>query len=150
MRRTKHSPRPAEMAWVADGPQLGSPDKEVFSIGDLAREFGTTLRALRFYEQKGLLTPHHAGGTRRYGSRDRERLALVLKGKRLGFTLGEIAGMIEASEHAGPGTLDLSRQKCLDQIKLLERQKREIEAAIAELREIYSSFYLNAPKVTSE
>jgi len=152
MPQKKHSLEPADMDWVSDGPPLGSVSagKRLYTIGDLAEEFGTTLRALRFYEQKGLISPRHEGSTRLYSAEDRERVALVLKGKRLGFTLGEIAEMLEARAGGEGKTLDLSRQKCVDQIKLLERQKRDIEQAIAELRQIYSSFYVSSPKLASD
>lgn len=152
MRQKKHSSEPADMDWISDGPRLGSRPggKRSYTIGDLAEEFRTTLRTLRFYEQKGLISPRHEGSTRLYNAEDRERLALVLKGKRLGFTLGEIAEMLAARAGGESRTLDLSRQKCVDQIKLLERQKRDIEQAIAELRQIYSSFYVSAPKLASD
>ncbi|MBV8840465.1 MAG: MerR family transcriptional regulator, partial [Alphaproteobacteria bacterium] len=64
--------------------------KVEFTIGELSREFGVTLRALRFYENKGLITPQRDGLNRLYSQGDRTRLALILKGKKLGFTLGEI------------------------------------------------------------
>src|ERR671929_1496623 len=68
----------------------GDRGPDSFSIGDLAREFGVTLRALRFYEDKGLLTPRRIGQTRLYSRRDRARLKLVLMGKKVGFSLLEI------------------------------------------------------------
>lgn len=109
-----------------------------YLIGDLARDFGVTLRALRFYEDKGLLRPGRRGAVRLYSDRDRERLAIILKGKQLGFTLGEIAGMIDRNEAdfgaASNGlTLRLSVDQISEQIRHLETQKRDIEAAIAEL-----------------
>jgi len=109
-----------------------------YLIGDLARDFGVTLRALRFYEDKGLLRPGRRGAVRLYSDRDRERLAIILKGKQLGFTLGEIAGMIERNEgdfnSASNGlTLRLSVDQISEQIRHLEAQKRDIEAAITEL-----------------
>lgn len=112
------------------------------TIGDLAREFGVTLRALRFYEDKGLISPRREGLTRLYTSDDRSRLQLILKGKRLGFTLAEISDMVEAHGRKTSGenqSLKLSREKCLDQIAHLETQKVEIEAAIAELRRTYDT-----------
>jgi len=102
-----------------------------------------TLRTLRFYEKRGLLKPRRRGMARLYDAQDRERLALVLQGKRLGFTLAEIRALVSPSQAKADGqALDLSREKCVEQIKLLERKKREIETALAELRRIYSSFYL--------
>ena len=108
------------------------------TIGDVAREFGVTLRALRFYESKRLITPQRCGRARLYCRGDRERLRLILTGRRLGFTLAEISKLVGMS--GAPG-LNLTRQQCVEQINLLEREKRGIDAAIAELRLIYSSFY---------
>jgi DNA-binding transcriptional MerR regulator len=114
--------------------------QELMAIGEMARESGTTPRTLRFYEGKGLLSPQRRGAARLYGRIERERLALVLKAKGLGFTLGEIRQMLGA-EQAEFGALSISRRQCFDQIKLLEARKREIETALAELRRTYSSFY---------
>jgi len=112
--------------------------KVAFTIGELSREFGVTLRALRFYENKGLIAPHRDGLSRLYSQGDRTRLALILKGKKLGFTLGEIRQMIAAEEgQADHDALTLSREKCLEQIELLERQKAEIEEGLSELHRIY-------------
>jgi DNA-binding transcriptional MerR regulator len=114
-------------------------DKSAFTIGELSREFGVTLRALRFYENKGLISPQREGLNRLYSQGDRTRLALILKGKKLGFTLGEIRQMIAAEEgNADDKALSLSREKCLEQIEMLERQKSEIEEGLGELRKIYS------------
>jgi DNA-binding transcriptional MerR regulator len=119
-----------------------TPAGEILTIGAMAREFGTTPRALRFYEAKGLLSPQRQGAARLYGPAERERLTLVLKAKRLGFTLGEIRQMLaDPAEPAQARALCISRRQCFDQIRLLEQRKREIEAALAELRRTYSSFY---------
>jgi len=121
--------------------EASSSTKPVFAIGELARDFGVTLRALRFYENKGLLSPQRDGLNRLYSQRDRDRLALILKGKKLGFTLGEIQQMVAAEEGkaADSATLNLSREKCLEQIALLERQKAELEEGLAELFRIYAA-----------
>ena len=119
---------------------MDSTAKVEFTIGELARDFGVTLRALRFYENKGLLSPQREGLSRLYPQGDRTRLALILKGKKLGFTLGEIRQMIAAEEgDADANTLALSREKCLEQIELLERQKADLEEGLNELFRIYSS-----------
>jgi DNA-binding transcriptional MerR regulator len=113
--------------------------KVAFTIGELSREFGVTLRALRFYENKGLISPHRDGLSRLYSQGDRTRLALILKGKKLGFTLGEIRQMIAAEEgDADRNALSLSREKCLEQIEMLQRQKAEIEEGLSELHRIYA------------
>lgn len=115
-------------------------EKSTFTIGDLAREFGVTLRALRFYENKGLIAPQREGLTRVYTAADRNRLGLILRGKKLGFTLSEIRQMIAAEEGAADvHILALSREKCLEQIDMLEKQKRGLEEALAELRRVYQS-----------
>jgi DNA-binding transcriptional MerR regulator len=129
--------------WAAEysGNNEGSGTGKVeFTIGELSREFGVTLRALRFYENKGLISPQRDGLNRLYSQGDRTRLALILKGKKLGFTLGEIRQMIAAEENtADRDALTFSREKCQEQIQLLERQKAEIEEGLAELQRIYTS-----------
>ncbi|MGF3024849.1 MerR family transcriptional regulator [Methylobacterium aquaticum] len=105
------------------------------TIGDLAEEFGVTLRALRFYEAKGLLHPQRRGTTRLYTEDDRSRLATILRGKELGFTLREIAAMVDGDELAEAGaTLALSPAQVAEQITHLENQKAEIERALEALR----------------
>jgi DNA-binding transcriptional MerR regulator len=113
------------------------------TIAEVAREFGITPRALRFYENKRLLAPQREGAVRLYGRRDYDRLALIVRGRRLGFTLAEIAELL-GNRDGDPHALHLTRAKCVEQIKLLERRKREIEAAVTELRQIYTSFYRQA------
>jgi DNA-binding transcriptional MerR regulator len=107
-----------------------------FTIGDLAREFGVTLRTLRFYEDRGLLSPRRDGTARIYDARDRERLSVILKGKQLGFTLTEIRAMLAEERSAnGPAmNLKLSLDQVEDQIRHLEQQKLEIEEALKELQ----------------
>eukprot|EP01037_Dinobryon_pediforme_P024458 gene24458-26261_t len=116
----------------------GRDDSKVtsFTIGDLAREFGVTLRTLRFYEDKGLLHPRREGANRIYGRRDRARLKLVLMGKRVGFSLIEIREMLDLYDLRDGHTaqLQLALSKFQEQIGLLELQKRDIEQAIDELK----------------
>ena len=112
-----------------------------YTIGDLAREFGVTLRALRFYEDRGLLSPRRDGTARIYDARDRNRLSVILKGKQLGFTLTEIRAMLaEERTSDGPSpNLRLSLDQIEDQIRHLKQQKAEIEEALAELHARRSS-----------
>lgn len=114
------------------------------TIGELARESGVTLRALRFYQSKGLLAPHRTGGARVFSHTDRDRLALVLQGKRLGFTLTEIREMLTARARGCTNALPISRRKCVEQINMLERQRRDIETALAELRQIYTEMFTSS------
>jgi DNA-binding transcriptional MerR regulator len=133
---------PDDVFWIdeAPAPADAAADEPTYSIGDLARKFEVSLRALRFYESRGLLRPARDGRRRRYGRKDADRLNVILKAKKLGFTLGEIRQMIaaegdEASRHA----LRLSREKCLEQIGVFERKLAEVQEALAELRWISSS-----------
>jgi DNA-binding transcriptional MerR regulator len=107
-----------------------------YTIGDLAREFGVTLRTLRFYEDRGLLSPRREGLARIYDAQDRSRLAVILKGKRLGFTLTEIRAMVAEERQADQpaANLKLSLSQIEDHIAHLEQQKIEIEEALVELR----------------
>jgi DNA-binding transcriptional MerR regulator len=112
-------------------------DRDDFSISDLSSEFGVTARALRFYEDEGLISPERRGTQRIYSHRDRARLAWILRGKRVGFSLGEIREMIDLYD-VGDGRRT-QRQAAIDnsraRIALLERQKADIDAAIEELNE---------------
>jgi len=108
---------------------------KTYLIGDLAREFGVSLRTLRFYESRGMLSPRRDGLARHYDERDRERLAAILDGKRLGFTLTEIRDMLEDKRREGSkAKLALSLPEIEDQIAHLEGQKAQIEDALRELR----------------
>ena len=111
------------------------PEQDRFSISDLSAEFDVTARALRFYEDEGLIAPERRGTQRIYSHRDRARLAWILRGKRVGFSLGEIREMIDLYD-IGDGRR-LQRQVAIDRgrarIALLEGQQRDIDAAIAEL-----------------
>jgi DNA-binding transcriptional MerR regulator len=104
----------------------------VYTIGELAKQFGLSLRTLRFYESRGLLKPVRRGRKRFYGPKDVERLALIVKAKKLGLTLTMIPQLI-VDEGEGQ-TLRLSHEACMVQIAILERRLAEIEAALAELR----------------
>jgi DNA-binding transcriptional MerR regulator len=79
-------------------PSPTSPSAATFSIGELAREFDLTTRAIRFYEDCGLLTPQRSGRNRVYSQRDRTRLKLTLRGKRLGLTLAEVKALVDMYE----------------------------------------------------
>ena len=106
------------------------------TIGEMARAYGVTLRTLRFYEDRNLLRPRRAGNARYYGGVDRARLAMILKGKQLGFTLSEIADLIGGDDGASRTDFEerLQPVQIVDQLDHLERQRREIDEAIAMLK----------------
>ena len=100
------------------------------------------MRALRFYQSKGLLAPRRNGSARLFSDEDRDRLALILQGKRLGFTLTEIREMLSARDRGCVTALPIGCRKCVEQINLLERQRRDIDGALAELRQIYTEMFI--------
>jgi DNA-binding transcriptional MerR regulator len=103
-----------------------------FTIRQLCREFGATPRALRFYEDKGLLSPQRDGQNRIYSCRDRARLSLILRGKRVGFSLIEIGELLDLYDrdesHAAQMVTSLSKFR--DQIATLRQQREDIDSAI--------------------
>jgi DNA-binding transcriptional MerR regulator len=108
-----------------------------YSISDLAEEFGVTPRTIRFYESEGLITPQRHGQARVYTPRDRARLALILRGKRVGFSLVEIKEMLDLYDVRDGRATQLSHalKKFDERINSLERQRADIEHSLGELRE---------------
>jgi DNA-binding transcriptional MerR regulator len=109
-----------------------------WTITELAEEFGTTLRTIRFYEDKGLLRPERRGQTRVFHPRDRVRLQLVLRGKRLGFSLEEIAAIINMyDEQPGEaGQLRYLIEDIAERRATLLRKRRDLDEAMAELDDL--------------
>jgi len=110
-------------------------EEQTFTITELAREFNITSRTIRFYEDQGLLSPRRAGRVRVYGKRDRTRLKLTLRGKRLGLSLAEIKELLELYDTARDESAQiykflvaLSKRRAA-----LEQQREDIEAVLSEI-----------------
>lgn len=106
-----------------------------YTIAELAREFSLTTRAIRFYEDHGLIAPKRVGRNRVYGNRDKVRLKLTLRGKRLGLSLSEIRELIDMydaakDEHAQVGRLQQVLRK---RRGILEQQREDIEVVLGEI-----------------
>lgn len=115
-----------------------SVDRRTFSIGELADEFDISSRALRLYEEAGLLNPERVGTRRIYSERNRVRLRLILRGKRLGWSLAEIKELFDLydSKHDEGAQLELMLDKLALRRTTLETQRRDIEHALEELDKI--------------
>ncbi len=110
----------------------------LFSITELADELGVTPRAIRFYEAKGLLEPQRAGATRVYSHRDRGRLQIILRGKRLGFSLALVQKYLDLYDADPTHKVQLEHllAGARQRIAELEAQRQDLELTIEELREI--------------
>lgn len=112
---------------------------ELFGITELCREFGISLRALRFYEDKGLITPRRVNGARVYTRRDRARLTLILRAKAIGTPLAEIKRYLDLYGEGGEGRsqqLSYVIERTNDEIAELEKKRAKIDQTLAELRVI--------------
>jgi DNA-binding transcriptional MerR regulator len=115
---------------------ISSP-KRLFSIGEMCDAYGVTARALRFYEDEGLIAPERRGTQRLYSERDRARVAWVLRGKRTGFSLAEIRELLDLYDLGDQRRTQklVALEKCREKIATLERQRSDIDATITELKQ---------------
>jgi len=113
-------------------------ESRTYAIGELAGEFEVTSRTLRLYEEEGLLIPLRVGTRRIYSERHRVRLRLILRGKRLGWSLAEIKELFDLydSSHGEEAQLELMLAKLEQRREMLETQKRDIENALEDLERI--------------
>lgn len=112
--------------------------EKLYSITELAHELAVTPRAIRFYEAKGLLAPQRAGTTRVYTHRDRGRLQIILRGKRLGFSLSEIKDYLDLYDEdpTKHEQMLLLLKNVRGRLADLESQREDLETTIEELRDI--------------
>lgn len=129
-------------------------DERLYTVGELAAELKVTARALRFYEDLGLLQPRRAGQNRIYTRRDRARLILILRGKRLGFSLQDIKEWLDLYD-ADPLHVAQTRhlaRRVETRLRRLEQQRHDLETALGELREIQTQIdrHLTAAEAAPE
>ena len=112
--------------------------RDLFAIADLAREFGISTRAIRFYETKGLLSPERVGSTRVFRRRDRARLILILRGKRLGFSLRDISDYLSLydADRTQRTQVNLLVEMVDQRMQMLQHQLADLQTTLAELGEI--------------
>ncbi|MEV6413227.1 MerR family DNA-binding transcriptional regulator [Kribbella sp. NPDC051718] len=113
-------------------------ETSTWSIAELAAEYDVTLRTIRFYEDRGLLTPERRGTVRIYHPRDRVRLGLILRGKRLGFSLDEIATIVDMydAEPGEAGQLVYLLNQITTRRAELEQRRQDIDETLSELAEV--------------
>ena len=107
-----------------------------YTIRQLTKEFSVTARTLRFYEDEGLIAPARRGQTRIYSARDRARIILILRGRRVGFSLAEIGEILDLYDvhDGGKSQIQHARRKFEERVTTLERQKVDIDLSLQELR----------------
>ncbi len=121
-------------------PQPSDDAPSAWSIGDLSRELRVTTRTIRFYEDQGLLAPRRQGQNRIYTARDRVRLKLILRGKRLGFSLKEVKDMLDMYDapQGEVGQLRYFIARMRERREDLRRQRADIDQVLGELNELES------------
>ena len=115
-----------------------SAEEEFVRIGEMARKYGVTLRALRFYEDKGLIAPKREGSTRLYSRRDNARLKLILLGRKIGFSLRDVKQIMDLYDPSGANIkqLRLALDKSEKQMARLQKQCAVIDEAVSELSDL--------------
>ncbi len=118
--------------------KMDSEKEELYSIAGLAKEFNISTRTIRFYESKGLISPRRVGGTRVFSKRDRARLILILRGKRLGFSLKDIHEYLSLYDADQTHTAQVEKllEMVNQRLDLLKAQMKDLKTTTDELLEI--------------
>ncbi len=126
------------MTVVAPSQAASSDTQRIYSIAELAREFGITARTIRFYEDEGLIKPKRQGLTRLYSPHDRTRLGWILRGKRLGFSLGEIKQLLDLYQVDRTGVQQLKEllRRSRVHIEELGRRRADLDQHINEFKDV--------------
>ena len=140
-----HATNSASCEAEGDPKAMPGPDPEL-TISQMSRLYGVSLRTLRFYEDRELIKPRREGNARYYRGVDRVRMEMILRGKKLGFTLTEINDLIGGKGANETPDLEeqLQPQQIVNQIGHLERQRSEIDSAIERLRATHSRLLQSA------
>jgi len=129
-----------------------APGERFLTVTQLARDLGVTARTIRFYEDKGLISPQRAGTTRVYTARDRARMILVLRGKNLGFSLRQIKEYLDLYDvdHTQMEQVRVLLNGVHKRLEMLREQRRSLETSIAELEDIQRQAQLALEKGPAE
>ena len=129
---------------------LRRPPYRTYSITQLCREFGATPRALRFYEEQGLLSPGRRDTARVYSYKDRARLQLILGGRRVGLSVAEIRDILDLYDEQGEAAQDVKALRVFrDRINALETQRRDVDDAIEALKTAAGRLAKKYPEVAN-
>ncbi len=126
--------------------------QSLWSISDLATEFSVTPRTIRFYEGEGLITPARLGTSRLYSKGDRARLAWILRGKRVGFSIAEIREMLDlyGADDGRETQRRVTIERCEQRVATLASQKADIDEMIDELQQFVAMLRMGKRDATSE
>lgn len=130
----------SDVVWVDDSGEQPAPQGTVLSIANVAKMFNVTQLVLRYYERRGLIARRYSvGRSRVYGWADCDRIAFIIKGRRVGVPLSEIGLLIKAAERdASVSSIKAGRAKCLELIDSLDRRRQPLRDALAELRHMHA------------
>jgi DNA-binding transcriptional MerR regulator len=133
-------PEDHEVVWIDDTGEFPAPQDTLLSISNVAKMFDISPLTLRFYERLGLIKRRHrVGRTRVYGWADCDRIAFIIKGRRVGLALGEIAPLLKAADtDASIESVKAGRSQCMELIDRLDRRRSHLREALAELRHLHT------------